>query len=860
MHVSKHELADMQARILLNLGLMNEHKSTTVPTKGEDAIKNYEKAIKICKSNDVFELHHSSLMALGYFYALKRNDCVSAMQTYNNALEVAKRIGESRNEKMCETLLAKGNLLIENGDFQSAKQALKKAFKIKTSVVSDMEGIQKKFRIVSALCKYEDELVTTDSLDYVKRKELFEKLGDATCKVKNYKKAIDFYKKSLEAAELNDGDMGKRLIPIYVSLYQTYIDMKDYENALKFLHMEYDLIKEIPKEACTTLLSIANLLHIAKKDFWEIDAAYRKALAEARLTDDISMERIVMKKLASICREFNMSSLAEMLVLEAAEKHIDLNVNDDDDDDEGESEEIEFSEEIDINDVIVDDFELSTDADSSDGNDTIHIQNVSSSGRRKKSLAIKKNAKGETRLHEACINGNYQLVKMLIEQGHAINVRDNAGWLPLHEASNHGHRDVVELLLDNGAQSMINDKGGTNCDGISPLYDSASNGHLRVIQLLLDRGAKATIKTDGNETPLDGLIRWYESTSDLSSSEKDFYEELKARLKEQCEKVGIDTKNRTHLSSLASSGYGSNNTNARSSQQQQRHSLRFATNFSDESDNENNHEKKESRKKNAGEDYKNVIGRLRNPYREAEHEADNHNEHKRRSAYLNAKEIDPDDWLENDLGHAKKKQKFFKEKSLNTFSNIDSLPQSSPSPSPSSSSSSIDKFNLLSEKTLNDLLDSDERENKIIVGGKVSDYHDTITNTLDAFDMLMFNAEGSNPTKRKSRRNSQTKVSQNKNSVNQSSLFDAGFSRFIDFTDETSSCSSTKKSPINSHNSSLNESLNRNSAASSSVEKQMTIIKVQIEDEKIIVPINREVANELKISWLIEESAKRYYR
>lgn len=834
----------MQARILLNLGLMNEHKSTTIPSKGEEAIKNYEKAIKICKSNDVYDLQHRSLMALGYFYALKVNDFAPAMQTYNNALEVAKR-NESRNEKMCETLLAKGNLLIKNGDFQSAKQALKKAFKIRTSVSSDMEAIQKKFRIVSALCKYEDELVTTDSLDYVKRKELFEKLGDATCKVKNYEKAIDFYRKSLEAAVLN-GDMGKRLIPIYVSLYQTYIDMKEYENALKYLHMEYDLIKDIPKEACTTSLSIANLLYLAKKDFWEIEAAYRKALAEARLTEDISTERVVMKKLASLCKEFNMTSLAEMLVLEATQKNIDL--NDNDDEENGESEEIEYSEEIDVN----YDCELSTDADSSDGNDTIHIQNAASSttttsGRRKKpSLALKKNAKGETRLHESCINGNYQLVKMLIEQGHAINVRDNAGWLPLHEAANHGHRDVVELLLDNGAQSMINDKGGTKCDGISPLYDSASNGHLRVIQLLLDRGAKATIKTDANETPLDGLIRWYES-SDVSPSEKDFYEQLKARLEVQCEKVGFDTK-KAHLSSLASSGYGSNTRSSSS----QRHSLRFTTNFSDESDNDDDssnqeNETKESRRKNAGEDYKSVIDRLRNPYSRESHEQENQKENKRRSAYLGAKEIDPDDWLENDLGHAKKKQKFFNE------NHIDGLPQSSLS---SSSSSSIDKLNLVSEKTLNDLLDSDEREKIIIVGGKVSDYD---TNTLDAFDMLMFNTEGSNSTRKKSRL---AKVSQNKLSANQSSLFDAGFSRFIEFSDEAPSTSTKKSfpSPIKSHNSSLSESHNRNSVASSSGEKQMTIIKVQIDEEKIIVPINREVANELKISWLIEESAKRYYR
>lgn len=362
--VSKYELADMQARLLLNLGMMEEHKSNDI-----DAIKNYEKAIKICKSHDVFELHHSALMALGYFYALKQNNSVSAMQCYNNALEVAKRIADSRNEKMCESLLAKGTLLIKNGDFQSAKQALKKAYKIRTNVEADMETIQKKFRIVRALCKHEDELITTDSYDYVKRKELFERLGDAACKVKNYEKAIDYYRKTLEAAELN-GDAGKKLIPIYVSLYQTYIDMKDYENALVYLRMEYELIKDMSpaQETCTTLLSIANVLHLAKKDFWEVESSYRRVLEEARLINDSAVEKIALKKLISVCKEFNMTSIAEMLANEAAEKQIDLNSED------TESEEIELSEDIDINDIILNDYdsELSTDDDadlSDDNND-----------------------------------------------------------------------------------------------------------------------------------------------------------------------------------------------------------------------------------------------------------------------------------------------------------------------------------------------------------------------------------------------------------------------------------------------------------------------------------------------------------
>lgn len=77
--------------------------------------------------------------------------------------------------------------------------------------------------------------------------------------------------------------------------------------------------------------------------------------------------------------------------------------------------------------------------------------------------AVKKNSKGETQLHLACINGNSSLVQQLLERGHPVNVRDNCGWLPLHEACNHGYLDVVKILLENDA--AVNDRGGTKCEG-----------------------------------------------------------------------------------------------------------------------------------------------------------------------------------------------------------------------------------------------------------------------------------------------------------------------------------------------------------------------------------------------------------
>jgi NF-kappa-B inhibitor-like protein 2 len=138
--VSKWELADMQARLYLNLGVTKEHIQ-----QFDEALSFYDSSIKICKSNDLFELHHQCLMASGWAHSNKKSDTGTALNQFNAAIEVAKRIHD-KNEKMCLTLLAKSGLFIKNGDFQSAKQVLKKAFKMKTPNRIDNEMIQRQLK------------------------------------------------------------------------------------------------------------------------------------------------------------------------------------------------------------------------------------------------------------------------------------------------------------------------------------------------------------------------------------------------------------------------------------------------------------------------------------------------------------------------------------------------------------------------------------------------------------------------------------------------------------------------------------------------------------------------------------------
>ena len=65
-------------------------------------------------------------------------------------------------------------------------------------------------------------------------------------------------------------------------------------------------------------------------------------------------------------------------------------------------------------------------------------------------------------LHDACLDGDTERVRQLLDDGAPMDEKDEHGMTALMEASMHGHTEVVRLLLDKGAAvDEKNKDGGT---------------------------------------------------------------------------------------------------------------------------------------------------------------------------------------------------------------------------------------------------------------------------------------------------------------------------------------------------------------------------------------------------------------
>ncbi|KAE8289982.1 Tonsoku-like protein NF-kappa-B inhibitor-like protein 2 [Larimichthys crocea] len=474
--VSVQEVSEMKARLFLNLGLVCDHLGET--KRCNDFIRRKSKLLEdLYRAN--FNLGNIS------FRNGQKSDAVRSLE---QAKECARKIKDKFSESECFHCIGKVQLSL--GDFVAARRSLKKALLLGSQQPMDKQAVKKAFKYgLEARGRVgEDQGKRLSSHEAV---GLAEQLGDLYCKVGCFSKALDAYQAQLKGAEAL-GKPDRELAVIHVSLAATYTDLRQHSKAVRHYRQELALRQGSSTEECSTWLNIAAAQEESGCPFEDVDSSYSKALNLADKSGQARLQKRALRLWLASQRRCGSSKAgdteARLQEVCAAEGWRP----DGSDGEEDEEEEMDNSEPLDDSDI-----DLST-------------------------LWNKRNEKGETSLHRACIDGNLKQVHYLVEQGHPVNPRDYCGWTPLHEACNHGHYDVVAVLLERGAN--INDPGGPLCEGVTPLHDALACGNLKVARLLVERGASVTLRNSKGDTAMDTLRHW----------QKTYSRELDQETKQEC--------------------------------------------------------------------------------------------------------------------------------------------------------------------------------------------------------------------------------------------------------------------------------------------------------------------------------------
>jgi ankyrin repeat protein len=97
---------------------------------------------------------------------------------------------------------------------------------------------------------------------------------------------------------------------------------------------------------------------------------------------------------------------------------------------------------------------------------------------------------GETLLQSAAAKGKLAVVKVLLENGAAVDGFQQPGLTPLHYAAANGHKAIIDFLLSKGAKPDSRTESG-----VTPLHFAAQKGYESVAKALLAAGAPVNAKT-----------------------------------------------------------------------------------------------------------------------------------------------------------------------------------------------------------------------------------------------------------------------------------------------------------------------------------------------------------------------------
>uniref|UniRef100_A0A8C1S9A6 Tonsoku-like protein n=1 Tax=Cyprinus carpio TaxID=7962 RepID=A0A8C1S9A6_CYPCA len=488
--VSPRELSEMKARLLLNLGCV--YDGMKEPQRCSDFIR---QSIYIAEKNNLLEDLYRANFNLGSIH-FRNGQHSRAMRCFEQSKECARKMKDKFSESECFHSI--GKVLLYLGDFAAARRSLKKAFCLGSQQPSDREAVKRDFKHAIRGCQLEQMATeVTDKFSH-EAMDLSEQLGDLYCKVGCYNKALEAYQAQLVCAEVL-GKPARELAVIHVSLAATYTDLRQHHRAVEQYRQELKLREGNPKEECETWLNIAVCEEETGQPMETLDQSFSAALSCAERSGLNKLQRRVLRAWLQAQRRCGSSQCdhTEARLMELCERD-GLRLEDSEEEDE--EEEVENSEPLEDSDIQY-----------SDSDEDLEGYDKTVTGRRKTKRWNRRNEKGETVLHRACIEGNLKQVQYLLDQGHPVNLRDYCGWTALHEACNYGHQEIVALLLDRGAN--ISDPGGRDCEGVTPLHDTLNCGHFHVARLLVERGASVTVRNGKGHTPLDTLRQWFKTYS-----------------------------------------------------------------------------------------------------------------------------------------------------------------------------------------------------------------------------------------------------------------------------------------------------------------------------------------------------------
>jgi ankyrin repeat protein len=107
----------------------------------------------------------------------------------------------------------------------------------------------------------------------------------------------------------------------------------------------------------------------------------------------------------------------------------------------------------------------------------------------------------------ACCGGQEDIMQLLLESGAKADSTDDGGQTPLSHASEKGHKDLVRLLLRQDVEVDSKD-----LQGLTPLSHATTEGNTMVVQILITNGAKVDSRDGRGHTPLGNAAKWRHTT------------------------------------------------------------------------------------------------------------------------------------------------------------------------------------------------------------------------------------------------------------------------------------------------------------------------------------------------------------